>query len=341
LPAARYDTANRRRWFVTDALGQLSALPGVEHAALVNRLPLGDNVLVGVEFEGQPIANGQPPTVDRRVVSPRYFAAMSIPVRAGRDFSAEDGPQSTTPTAIVNESLVRRYWPDDRALGRRLRLMLRSGPGPWLQVVGVVGDVHHHGLDQPAQPEIYVPYAQAAVEGFALVVRSASPLALAPVLRETIQRLDAELPVRSVGVVSDSIDASVSEPRVRTLLFNTLASVGLALVVLGIYGVVSYGVARSTREIGLRLALGAQPGAVVGVIVRRSMLVVGAGAAVGLLVSLAVTRTMAGILFGVAPTDLLTFAGVTAVLFLVAFVAAWLPARAATRLDPVRALRVS
>jgi len=342
LPASRYDTADRRRAFVDEALARLGTLPGVEQAGLANRLPFaGGNVLVGVEFEGRPTAAGQPVTVDRRVVTPHYFSAMGIPLVAGRAFAVDDGPQSTAPVAIVNEALVRQYLPAQRPLGNRMRLLLRSGPGPWLQVVGVVGNVRHHGLDQQAQPEIYVPYSQAAVEGFTLVVRAANPSALAASLRETVQLMDAELPVRSVGVVSDTIDASVTEPRIRTFLFNALASVGLLLVVLGIYGVVSYSVARNTREIGLRLALGAQPAAVVGRIVRHNMAVVASGAAAGLLASLAVTRTLTGILFGITPTDPLTFVAVTALLFAVAFVAAYVPARAATKLDPVRALRVS
>ena len=341
LSATRYGTAERRRAFADAALERLAALNGVEQTALVNRLPFaGGNVLVGVEFEGQMPRDGKPAMMDRRVVSPHYFSAMGIAVLAGRAFGVEDRPESSARAAVVNEALTRRYWPGDDAVGKRLRLMLRGGPGPWLRVVGVVGNVRHYGLDQPPQPEVYVPYSQAPVEAFALLVRAVNPLGLVTEMTAELQRLDPELPVRGIGVMSDAIDASVTEPRMRALLVNAFASFGLLLAALGIYGVVSYSVVRNTKEIGVRIALGAQPADILRTIVGRSMALVGWGAIVGLAASFAITRALRSVLFGVTPTDPVTFGSVTAVLFGVALIAAYVPARRATRLDPVRALHL-
>jgi putative ABC transport system permease protein len=341
LPAARYPGGPIRRAFVDAALNQLAAVRGVERVALVNRLPFGgSNVLVGVEVEGSSAATGETPTMDRRVVSAGYFETMGIPVIAGRTFGNEDREDAVNPVAIVNATAARLYWPDGSPVGRQLRLMLRTGPGPWLQIVGIVGDVRHHGLDQAAQPEIYVPYAQASVESFVLLMRSSGdPLALAPALRETVQRLDPDLPLQHTAIASEGIAQSIAEPRVRTLIFNAFGIVALLLAALGIYAVISYSVASRTRDIGLRLAFGATRSDIFRMVLREGMGLVAAASCTGIIGALSLARVIQTQLFEISPTDPATFIAITGVLLLVAFLAHVFPAVRAVRLDPVTALR--
>jgi putative ABC transport system permease protein len=340
IPGTRYPTPDSRQAFVTGALDRIQALPGVERTAAVNRLPLaGANVLVGVEIEGQPQAKG-PVSMDRRVVTDAYFSTLGIPLRSGRAFVSGDRADAAERVAIVNEAVTRRFWPGANALDRRLRLILRNGPGPWLRIVGVVGDVRHHGLDQPAQPEVYVPYAQAAVESMVFVVQTqGDPLQLAQPVRQALQGLDPLLPVRQ-ETPAGLLDASIAEPRIRALLFNGFGLAALLLSALGIYGVVAYAVERRTREIGVRVALGAKHTDVLGLVMRNGMRTVIAGAAAGLVAAALATRALRGLLFGVPALDPLTFLGVTGLLLLVAVLAILVPALRAMRLDPTVALRI-
>jgi predicted permease len=340
IPGTRYPTPESRRAFVARALDRLQALPGVARTAAVNRLPLGGaNVLVGVEIEGQPQPEG-PVFMDRRVVTDAYFSTLGIPLRSGRAFAAGDRPDAADPVVIVNEAVTRRFWSGGNALVRRLRLMLRGGPGPWLRVVGVVGDVRHHGLDQPAQPEVYVPYAQAAVESMVFLAQThGDPLHLAQPMRQALQELDPLLPVRQ-ETPAGLVEASIAEPRLRALLFNGFGLAALLLSALGIYGVVAHAVERRTREIGVRMALGATRASILGLVMRNGMRMVIAGAAAGLVAAALVTRALRGLLFGVPALDPLTFAGVTGLLLLVAVLAILVPALRAMRLDPNTALRI-
>jgi predicted permease len=296
-------------------------------------------VLVGVEIEGQPQAKG-PVSMDRRVVTDAYFSTLGIPLRSGRAFVSGDRADAAERVAIVNEAVTRRFWPGANALDRRLRLILRNGPGPWLRIVGVVGDVRHHGLDQPAQPEVYVPYAQAAVESMVFVVQTqGDPLQLAQPVRQALQGLDPLLPVRQ-ETPAGLLDASIAEPRIRAVLFNGFGLAALLLSALGIYGVVAYAVERRTREIGVRVALGAKHTDVLGLVMRNGMRTVIAGAAAGLVAAALATRALRGLLFGVPALDPLTFLGVTGLLLLVAVLAILVPALRAMRLDPTVALRI-
>jgi putative ABC transport system permease protein len=342
LPAAKYGDPAARRAFADEALARLAALPGVERAALVNRLPFGGgNVLVGVELAGKPQPGGKPVLVDRRVVSPGYFEAMGIPMLDGMTFGIEHRSDTGDRVAVLNATMAARFWPGESALGRRVRLMLRGGPGPWLRVVGVVGDVRHHGLDQPAQPEVYVPYSQAPVESFVLVLRtSREPRSLVSAMRAEIQRLSPDLPVDPLAPAADAIRATVAEPRLRTSLLNAFAATALALAAMGVYGVLSLSVAKRTREIGIRIALGAERGAIVRLVVGRGLKLVAGGAAAGILMSLVVSRQLERLLFGVGPTDPLTFAAVVGLLLITGIAASYFPARRAVCLDPVQALRL-
>ena len=340
MPGTRYPTPESRRAFVARALDRIQALPGVARTAAVNRLPLGGaNVLVGVESEGQPQTEG-PVSMDRRVVTDTYFSTLGIPLRSGRAFVTGDRADAVDRVVIVNETVTRRFWPGGNALDRRLRFMLRGGPGPWLRVVGVVGDVRHHGLDQPAQPEVYVPYAQAAVESMVFLAQThGDPLQLAEPVRQALQGVDPLLPVRQ-ETLAGLVEASIAEPRLRALLFNGFGLAALLLSALGIYGVVAHAVERRTREIGVRMALGATRASVLGLVMRNGMRMVIAGAAAGLVAAVLVTRALRGLLFGVPALDPLTFAGVTGLLLLVAVFAILVPALRAVRLDPTTALRI-
>jgi ABC-type antimicrobial peptide transport system permease subunit len=236
--------------------------------------------------------------------------------------------------------VTRRFWPGGNALDKRLRLMLLNGPGPWLRVVGVVGDVRHHGLDQPAQPEVYVPYAQAPVESMEFLAQTqGDPLQLAQPMRQALQRLDPLLPVRQ-DTPTGLLHKSIAEPRLRALLFNGFGLAALLLSALGIYGVVAYAVERRTREIGVRVALGATRADVLGLVMRNGMRTVIGGAGAGLVATALATRALRGLLLGVPALDPLTFVGVTGLLFLVAVFAILAPALRAMRLDPTVALRI-
>jgi putative ABC transport system permease protein len=340
-PESRYATAAARRTFFAEALGRLAGLPDVQRVSAVNRVPLGgSNVLVGMEIEGQPPA-GEPPAMDRRVSFPGYFELMGIPVMRGRGFESADDAQRAERVAIVNEMAVRRYWSGGDALGRRVRLMLRSGgPGPWLTIVGVVGNVQHHELAQPPQPEVYVPYAQASVESMVVLLRTgADPAALLPEAKAAIWALDRDVPLDGAGPLSDLLFDASAQQRFRALVLSAFAALALGLAAIGIYGVMSYSVARRNRDIGVRVALGAQSRDILRMILGEGLALTAVGLVAGVAASLALSQMLAGLLFGVTATDPLTFAGAAAMLTLVALVASYLPARRAARVDPLVAIR--
>ena len=335
-----YEEASRRRATLDAILAKLAVIPGVERIGVVNRLPLsGSNTLVGIEIEGQPDPSGRTSAIDRRVVTEDYFRAMGLRVVDGREFSAVDQPDGQG-VAVVNETMARRSWPAGRATGARLRLRLRSGPGPWLSVVGVVGDLRHHGLDQPPAPEVYVPYAQAPVETLFAVVRTARDAgAIVPAIKSQIWSVDRNMALDRIATLDETLGNAIAAPRFRMLLVNGFALIALLLATIGIYGVVSYSVTRRTREFGVRLAVGAQRQDIVGMVVREGLMLSAGGAAAGVVGALLLTRLLRGFLFGVSPTDPTTFAGVVVLLTAVAALASYLPARRATRIDPVEALR--
>lgn len=327
--------------FLNDLMRRLGELPGVDEVSAVNRLPLGgSNVFVGVEAEGETTTDGGGVSMDRRVVTPGYFDALGIGLVAGREFDARDDAADAPPSAIINEAAARRLWPDRAAIDRRLRLMLRSGPGPWLTVAGVVSDVRHHGLDEAPRPEIYVSYAQASVETMVAVLRApADPAGLVPLIKDTVWSFDPDMPLDGIRSVAAVVDASVSEPRLRALLLTAFASLALLLAAVGVAGVISFSVAQGTRDIGVRVALGARDREILWITVRKGLVLGALGTALGLAASLALARLLEALLFQVAPNDPLTLATVAAGLLALVAVASYLPARRATRIDPIEALR--
>ncbi len=281
----------------------------------------------------------RPPNADYRHCSPAYFQAIGIPLLRGRAFTAQDQP-GAQPVAIVNESLARQIWPNEDAVGKRIAFLSAQGIDPWMVVVGVVGDVKHRGLNQAARPEIYVPHAQTPTGTMTVVLRAAGePAALTAALRAAVKTLDADLPLFNLRTLEQLRAASLATQRFSLWLLGLFAAVALILAALGIYGLISYAVSQRTREIGIRMALGAQARDALWLALRQGLWLVLIGVAIGLLASLLLTRLMKALLFNISSTDPLTFAGVALLLALVALLACWIPARRATKVDPMIALR--
>ncbi|MCM3870998.1 MAG: ABC transporter permease [Pyrinomonadaceae bacterium] len=344
LPEARYKEIDKQMQFRTRVLEGLNSLPGVK-ASMISELPLsGDALDHNFLIDGRPpIAPGDEPSLETRSVIGDYFRTMQIPLRSGRDFGPQDSleVENAPLVGIANEALVRQYFPGEDPLGKRIRWA--SGPPTrWMTIVGVVGDVKHFGLDLPEQPAFYTPYAQAAPwkRWMMVVARTQSdPAAMANAVKDQIWRVDSQLPLTKIQTMEEVAAASFAARRFNMLLLAIFAGLALALAAVGIYGVMSYAVTQRTQEIGIRMALGAQAGDVLKLIVRNGMILTLIGTVVGLAGAFALTRLMATMLFGVTPTDVGTFATVSLVLIVVAFLACYLPARRATKVDPIIALR--
>jgi putative ABC transport system permease protein len=342
LPFARYDTNAKRAAFYQELTPRLAALPGVQSAGVVSDLPLsGMNADRSYTHDGVPPDQQRlsPPNADYRHCSPQYFNAIGIPLMRGRAFTEQDA-SGAQPVAIVNETLARRTWPNEDAVGKRIAFFAPQGLEPWRIIVGVVGDVKHRGLNLETRSEIYVPHAQAPAGAMTLVLRAAGdPLALIPALRGAVRALDADQPLFNLRRLEQLRDDSIAPQRLQALLLGLFAAVALALAALGIYGMLAYAVGQRAHEIGVRVALGAQARDVSRLVVKQGMRLALLGAALGLLAAFALTRLLEKLLFGVSPTDPVTFSVVTLLLIGVALIACWIPARRATKVDPLTALR--
>jgi putative ABC transport system permease protein len=340
LPPSRYQSAAQMNAFEQRTIQKLSDSPGVRTAGEVFGLPMSDAIIRGdVTLEGKPA----PPNVfpNKVIVAGDYFRALGIPLLQGRLFNSTD--TAGTPTvAIVSAGMAKRFWPGENVIGRRLR------PGfpndSWCTVVGVVGDVKSGGLDDKSSLALYLPYEQAPspflTRDLTYVVRTATdPLAAIPALTKSIQSVDPELPVFDVATMEQLIHRSVSEPRFNAFLLGIFAALALGLSGVGIYGVMSFAVNQRTREIGVRVALGAGRQDVVRLVFDKGMRLALAGIAVGLAGAFALTRFLSSFLFAVPPDDPATFATVSALLIVVALVACYIPARRAMNVDPLVALR--
>jgi len=340
LPRARYGEPAPRAAFIEQVVGRISALPGVEAAAAVNHLPLaGSNSSNSFRVEGVPDPPpGQSYSGRYRVCTPRYFETMGIPLRVGRGFGPQDRA-GAPPVVVVNETLARRFWPGADPIGRRLRFTGPPERNPWMQVIGVVGDVKHE-MNIPIEPEYYLPHAQDPWNSMALVARtSAEPLALAATVRSEVLKLDRDQPVFEIRTMEQIRGRSTFLWSFSVKLLSIFALVALLLAALGIYGVMSYSMSQRTHEIGIRMALGARPRDVSRMVIGRGLKLALGGVALGLAGALALTRLMASLLFEVGAADPLTFAAIASLLTAVALVACWIPARRATQVDPLLALR--
>ena len=341
LPSAKYDVPEKRQDFFKQLLERTRALPGVQSAGAISYLPLGgDGWGRSLTVEGYPVLPvGQAPSINHCVVTPDYFRAMGITLLAGRDIADTDTRDSAK-VVIVDERLAREYWPNESALGKRIRFGPPEGNEPWHTIVGVVGEVKHASLNLPERKSVYLPHAQVTIGGMALAVRTrGNPESLAAAVRSQVRELDPNQPVTAVRTMSEILSRSVWQPRLYAILFGVFASVALLLASVGIYGVMSYTVTQRTHEIGIRMALGAQRGDVLRLVIRQGMWLALIGVVIGVLASLALTGLMQSLLFGIGTTDPVTFASVAALLSAAALVACYIPARRATKVDPMIALR--
>jgi putative ABC transport system permease protein len=339
LPPTKYDEDAKMVSFHDQLMERVKNLPGVKSVSTVSDLPLGGTgMTMGFQVEGATeSAPGQKPEANYRVIAPSYFEVMGISMMKGRPFTEADQPKSPG-VVVINQVLAQRYWPGQDAVGKRLSFA--GSGGPWLTVVGVVADVKHRQLDAKPEVEAYVPYKQSPWPLIILTVRTENdPLALAGAVRRTVREIDPDQPVFGIKTMESHLSDSVAARRLAMTLLGGLAGLALLLSTVGIYGVISYYVTQRTQEIGIRMALGAQQSDVLRLIVGRGIRMALVGVGVGLLASFALTRVMTSILYGVGATDPFTFIAVPSLLVAVALLASFLPARRATRLDPLNALR--
>ena len=341
LPEVKYDTPLKRATFYKNLIDRLDALPGVRSAGAVIFLPLRVSILsfrIGVNsftIEGRPpVPPDQQPQADYRTATPGYFNTMGIALRQGRLFDQHDD-QDAKRVVIVNEAMVRKHFPHENPLGRHIVM------GTPMEIVGVVADAKLYGLDAPVEPAVYLPHAQRSNESaMAIVVRTeGDPAAMASTVRREILKLDPEQPVSNVRTMQTVLSDSLMLRRVSMLLLTVFASLALTLATVGIYGLTAYSVSRRTHEIGLRVALGASQSQVLRLVVGRGLITSLIGAGIGLAAAFELTRGLSGMLYGVTATDPLVFAGVPLVLIAVSVAASYMPARKATLIDPLAALR--
>jgi len=340
LPFAKYKEEPARAAFYSDLVQRVKAQPGVESAAFVNYLPLGgsnssDSYLVEGEPEPAP---GQEHEGRYRVATPDYFRTMEISIVRGRAFTEQD-KAGATPVVIVNETLARKHWPGQDPIGKRIRFYGPPERTGWMEVAGVVKDVKHE-LNIPVTPEYYLPHAQDSWQAMVLVARtSVDPASLSAALRQQVWAIDKDQPVFDVKTMQEVRSTSVALYSFSSVMLAIFAGVALVLAAVGIYGVMAFAVTQRTQEIGIRMALGARTADVLKLVVKHGMKLALLGIVIGLAGSWALTRFIEKLLVGVEATDLLTFSLVSICLLVAAFVACYLPARRATKVDPLVALR--
>jgi putative ABC transport system permease protein len=345
LPRAKYPEDSRQAEFFRRTLDQVRAIPGVESAGFGTSLPFSGsrgNSSFSIDDRPTPQVNG--PSADRHQVTPGYFAVMGIPLRAGRDFTDADD-MAHAGVVIINEAAAKRFWPNENPLGKRITIGMGQevklyGKAVSREIIGVVGNVKHEELKDEFQPEMYIPASHLPTLNMTLVVRSrASTESLINSIRRVVQSKDPEQPIRRAQLLETAVARSVAPQRLVAALLSLFAGLALTLAMVGIYGVMSYSVAQRTHEIGVRMALGARSRDVLKLILRQGMTLSLVGVGAGLLVSAALTRLMKGLLYGVSPNDPLTFVGIALLLTVVTLLAALIPARRATKVDPMVALR--
>jgi len=321
-------------------LTSIQAVPGVQSAAFTEIVPLSQDDMDMGQFvikEEPPLPPGQHLAADFRDVSPDYFRTMGIPLLQGRIFSAHDNLDNPR-VVIIDETFARHFFPNQDPVGKHLQIP--DSTRPEREIVGVVGPVLDTGFDQQPRPTIYFPFLQSPDQTMSLVVRTnLPPSSILPAIKNAIWSVDKDQPIFNVRPMDEIISGITSAQRVAFLTLDVFAFLALALAAIGIYGVTSYAVGQRTHEIGIRMAIGALPGEVMRLVVVQGMKLAFAGVLIGLLAALGLTRLMSSLLFGVRATDPLTFAGVALLIFAVALVACYIPARRAMRVDPMVALR--
>jgi putative ABC transport system permease protein len=341
LPRSKYPEGAQVASFYERLQERLSALPGVEAASATSGilLPMVTNSS-NFTIENKPQdPREQQLDLPYNAVMPNYFQTMGVQLLSGRAFTAQDA-RDKPQVAIVNETFVKRYFPNEDPVGRRFTFGDANDNPQWITIVGVVRDSKRQGLDQPIRMESWLPHAQTQPRRMEVVLRAAGdPLALSQAAREVVRSLDRDLPIPKMETVERILSENVAQRRLNMLLLGLFALVALILAMVGIYGVMSYAVTQRTNEIGIRMAMGAQTSDVIRLVLKQGMKLALAGVAIGLVATLALTRLMASLLFGVSATDPITFAAIAALLTGVALVACWIPARRAAKVDPMIALR--
>jgi putative ABC transport system permease protein len=341
LPRNKYPNPVQQAQFFDRLLPRLAGLPGVKGVGGISVLPLsGWGQTAEVTLEKRVVETGDPhPPVALRISTPDYFSVMGIALLKGRVFTPADNAQSS-PVVIVEQGLADRLWPGEEAIGKRLKVSDSSVTGVSREVVGVVHDIKHQALDAESRGHLYLPYSQLPYPMMSLVLRTAGePAGLARGAREAVGSIDRNQPVADVSTMDEVVARSVAQPRFNTILFSIFAAVALFLAVVGVYGVMAYSVTQRTNEIGIRMSLGAREQEVLQMIVGQGLSLTGTGVGIGLVLAAWLTRLMAGLLFGIGALDLPTFVGVALLLALLGLLASYLPARRATRVDPIIALR--
>src|ERR1700677_154610 len=342
LPSAKYLAGTEKPLaFYRELLGRINALPGVESAGAVNVLPLGTNFdTAGTEPEGFVHGPGETPYPERYIVTPGYLAAVGIRLVRGRLFSDADR-ESAPLVVLISDTAAERWWPNQDPIGRRIKVPgFDVGAQPWRTVVGVVRDVKQAGLDAPQTMQIYLPHAQYRNGYLTLVVRTKSdPMSLAAEVRRQVMQVDPEQAVSNIATMDQVLSDSIVSRRFSATLLGLLAGLGLLLAAIGVYGVISYGVSQRTREIGIRIALGAKRKDVLSLVVAQGMKLLLLGVGAGIVSALLLTPALSSLLFGVSPSDPVTFAGSAIFLAAVALFACYIPARRAAKVDPMVALR--
>jgi len=348
LPRARYSQDAPVLSFYKQALERIRGMVGVQAAGLTNTLPL-NKAAEATSFlvEGEPMPTpGQMPTAYPRTITPDYFSAMGIRLRAGREFTDRDNAEAPR-VAIINETLARRYWPTKSPVGKRLALtteVFKNGQldlaSGWREIVGIAADVRAFGLDEQPRPEAYVPFMQRPSRDMTPVIRASSdPERLTSAIRGEMLAIDKDQVVTNVKTMTQLLNDSVTRPRSNFLLLLVFAVVALALAVAGVYGVMSYSVAQRMREFGIRIALGAGSADLIKLVLKEGLSLAGVGVVIGLAGAWGLTRFLSSLLFGVSATDPTIFAAISLLLIVVALLACYIPARKATKVDPMVVLR--
>ena len=344
LPDSKYRELQRRVQFYDQVLARVKSLPGVISVGYTTSVPLvWKGGTSGFFPEGHQPEPGLAYDANFREVSEDYFKTMGIAVRQGRSFTESDRTGSV-PVTMVNETMARQYWPGTNAVGKRFKFGGPDSPAPWMTIIGIVADVRQMGVDAPVKAEMYFPYRMIGGADFykprELVIRTAgAPMNLVAAVRSEIHAVDPDQPISNIRTMSEILGEETSTQQLGMTLLATFAGLALLLSVLGIYGVLSYFVAQHTPEIGVRMALGAQTGNILGLVLKKGMVLAGTGVGIGLMAAFALTRLMQSLLYEVSASDPLTFAGVAALLTVVALLACYIPARRATKVDPMIALR--
>ena len=343
LPSVAYPKNENIIAFFDQFLPRIRALPGVESASTIVPLPLsGSNMVTSFDMEEHPLPDGQQNGAPVRIVATDYFKTMGIPVRQGRVFNEHD-QMNSAPVVIVNERFANKFFPGQNVIGKRIKPGFSADDKgeKMREIVGLVGNVKHLSLKNDDSPEMYLPRTQIPFDIVSLVVRTrvSDPTALTSAIRNELAAMDSSIPLTSVRVFDEYISRALARPRFNALLLSIFAGTALLLTAIGIYGVLAYSVAQRTNEIGIRMALGAAQSNIFRLVVGQAMTLVAISLTIGLIGAIGATRLLTSLLFGVGAWDPITFASIVVLISFVAFLAAWLPARRASRVDPVIALR--